>query len=264
MKRSITGASIQREAAIQRRLMAVIERKYERMYRREIRRAIRQIATAQTGRDRNQFEDIHRSNMSKILRGNWNQSFNDFGARILTADKKSIWGNIETKDFGLDPAIQYRLAAEAWVARYGAKKLTEVVGTTLENAKAIVSKAIEDAIAEGLNEQDTAKLIQSYIESESTSISQLRARMIARTETHGASQAASFEAAKASGIDVKKQWAAAVSDRTRPDHLAANGQERELDEYYDVGGEPMMYPSDPSASAKNVINCRCINLIIPK
>ena len=262
--KTISGTSPQREAAIQRRMMAVIERKYERAYSREIRRAIRQIATASTGQERNIAEDSHRASMSRILNKNWNECANEFGARVLNPDSKSIWRTVERKDFMLNPATQYRLMMEAWVAKYGAQKLTEITGTTLENAKEIVAKAVKDAIAEGLNEAETGRLIQAYIESESTSISQFRSRMIARTETHGASQASSYNAAKSSGIDVKKEWASTLSDRTRPDHLAANGQTREMDEYYDIGGEPMMYPSDPNASAKNVINCRCINLIIPK
>ena len=30
-----------------------------------------------------------------------------------------------------------------------------------------------------------------------------------------------------------------------------------VDEPFDVDGEPMMYPHDPSGSAFNVVNCRC-------
>lgn len=262
--KTITGVSGQREAAIQRRMMATIERKYERAYRREIKRAIRQIANAQTGQQRNTFEDMHRSSMMRILNANWNQCANEFGARVLQPDVKSIWRAVERKDFMLEPATQYRILMEGWAAKYGAQKLTEITGTTLNNAKEIVAKAVADAIAEGLNESQTGALIQSYIETESTSISMFRSRMIARTETHGASQVASFYAAYASGIDVKKEWASAISDRTREAHLAANGQVREMNEFYDVGGEPMMYPGDPDGSAGNVINCRCINLIMPK
>lgn len=249
---------------MQRRMLAVIERKYERAYRREIRRAIRQLASAQTGQERNIAEDSHRATMSRILNKNWNECANEFGGRVLSPDKKSIWRTVERKDFMLDPATQYRLMMEAWVAKYGAQKLTEITGTTLENAKEIVARAVRDAIEDGLNEAETGSLIRSYIDKESTSISTFRSRMIARTETHGASQASSYNAAKSSGIDVKKQWSSTMSDRTRLDHLAANGQEREMDEFYDIGGEPMMYPGDVGGSAANVINCRCINLIMPK
>ena len=245
-------------------MMAVIERKYERAYRREIRRAIRQLASAETGQERNIAEDSHRASMSRILNKNWNECANEFGGRVLNPDSKSVWRTVERKDFMLNPATQYRLMMEAWVAKYGAQKLTEITGTTLENAKEIVARAVKDAVAEGLNEAETGRLIQAYIESESTSIGQFRSRMIARTETHGASQVSSFNAAYSSGIDVKKQWSSTMSDRTRQSHLDANGQEREMDEFYDVGGEPLMYPGDLGGSAANVINCRCINLIIPK
>ena len=263
--KTISGTSRQREAAIQRRMIAIIERKYQRQYRREIRRATRQIASAETGRERAQYENMHRANMGVILRKNWNESFNEFGARVLMPDTKSVWRNVERKDFMLEPALEYRLAVERWLAKYGALRLTEVVGTTLKDAQAIVAKAVEQAVANGLSESGTAALIREMINSESSHLGLLRSRIIARTESHTASQSASFEAAKANGVDVKKVWSATVDpERTRASHLAANGQERELDEYYDVGGEPMMHPSDPNGSAENVINCRCINLIVPK
>jgi hypothetical protein len=263
--KTITGTTYARESAIQRRLIALIERKYQRQYRREITRATKQIAGAETGRDRMQFEDMHRANMGAILRKNWNETFNTFGARVITPDQKSAWFNVERKDFMLDPATQYRLAIERWLAKYGGLKLTEIVGTTLKDAQSIVAKAVEQAVANNLSESETGALIREMINNESAHVGLLRSRIIARTETHAASQTASFEAAKASGVDVKKVWSSTMDpDRTRTSHLIANGQEREMDEYFDVGGQPLMYPGDPNGLPENVINCRCINLIVPK
>jgi hypothetical protein len=44
-------------------------------------------------------------------------------------------------------------------------------------------------------------------------------------------------------------------------HLRADGQLRKPGEPFDVEGEPLQYPRDPSGSAENTINCHC--LVIP-
>lgn len=82
---------------------------------------------------------------------------------------------------------------------------------------------------------------------------------IARTEGHRIQNEAALDAqdeAKKKGANVVKQWDATLDDRTRPDHQAADGQIREIDEAFDVGGEKMKAPG-VGGSAKNVCNCRC-------
>lgn len=85
------------------------------------------------------------------------------------------------------------------------------------------------------------------------------ALLIARTEGHRIQQTAQLEAcqtAKDKGADVVKQWDATLDGKTRPAHREADGQIRELDEDFDVGGEKMKAPA-VGGSAKNVCNCRC-------
>lgn len=62
--------------------------------------------------------------------------------------------------------------------------------------------------------------------------------------------------AKAKGADVVKQWDASLGGRTRDAHREADGQIRELDEDFEVGGERMQAP-EIGGSAANVCNCRC-------
>lgn len=83
---------------------------------------------------------------------------------------------------------------------------------------------------------------------------------IARTETHTALERGAWEAARSLGVRVIKEWAALDDVNTRPDHAAADGQLREIEEPFSVGGELMQYPGDPTASAKQVVNCRCTAL----
>ena len=84
------------------------------------------------------------------------------------------------------------------------------------------------------------------------------AMRIARTEGHRVQEEAGLDAmraAKEAGADVVKQWSATLDERTRPEHQEADGQIREIDEPFDVGGEELMMPGD--GSAFNCINCRC-------
>lgn len=82
---------------------------------------------------------------------------------------------------------------------------------------------------------------------------------IARTEGHRIQNEAALDGqhgAKKKGADIVKQWDATLDGRTRDDHRLADGQIREIDEPFDVGGEKMQAPG-VGGSARNVCNCRC-------
>ena len=82
---------------------------------------------------------------------------------------------------------------------------------------------------------------------------------IARTEGHRIQNEAAINGqkeAKKKGADIVKQWDATLDGRTRPEHREADGQIRELDEPFDIGGEKMQAPG-VGGSARNVCNCRC-------
>ena len=82
---------------------------------------------------------------------------------------------------------------------------------------------------------------------------------IARTEGHRIQNEAALDGqhgAKKKGADIVKQWDATLDGRTRPEHREADGQIRELDEPFDIGGEKMQAPG-VGGSARNVCNCRC-------
>lgn len=92
---------------------------------------------------------------------------------------------------------------------------------------------------------------------ESAELSIPRATTVARTEVVGASNAGSYEQMLASGLEARKVWLATSDDRTRDDHIEANGQTVGLREPFIVGGAPMQRPHDSSGPAREVVNCRC-------
>ena len=55
-----------------------------------------------------------------------------------------------------------------------------------------------------------------------------------------------------------KRWVSNHDDRTRPDHLAADGQVQLKDDPFQVGGSLLDAPGDPSGPASQVANCRCV------
>lgn len=58
----------------------------------------------------------------------------------------------------------------------------------------------------------------------------------------------------------EKRWQTVGDSNVRPSHSAANGQVKQSDEPFDVGGFPMQYPSDMSMGAplSEVMGCRCV------
>ena len=91
-----------------------------------------------------------------------------------------------------------------------------------------------------------------------------RAQSIARTSTAGAVGSGRHEGMKDAKVD-KKGWLDAHDDHVRDAHKKAG---RDYATGIDVGlpfivdNENLMYPGDPSGSAGNIINCRCVEIAL--
>ena len=139
-------------------------------------------------------------------------------------------------------------------------KLGEDVGKLKGDIKQYVSRSI----ISGKSWSDIAGGLADGMNSPFEKAYNLTTR-IARTEGHRIQEQATFDAmleAKNAGADVVKQWDATLDDRTREEHAEADGQIREIDEPFDVGGEQIMMAGE--GSAENCINCRCHVLIRPR
>lgn len=81
-----------------------------------------------------------------------------------------------------------------------------------------------------------------------------------RTMTTGVQNAGrvdSYDRAKAMGINVQKQWMAALDGRTRHWHRELDGVSVDNDKPFVNEFGKIMYPGDPSADPANIYNCRC-------
>jgi hypothetical protein len=59
---------------------------------------------------------------------------------------------------------------------------------------------------------------------------------------------------------IKKQWLHLPIGVPRLGHLLADGQTVPVDEPFEIDGEELMFPRDPSGSPENTINCHCVSV----
>lgn len=195
--------------------------------------------------------DIDDKAMARAMATNWERGARIFGTRTLTQlrSRKRYRCAIHTKGI-----IEDLLTEELY--RYGkkwlGKKIVQVSSTTVEQVRRIAEKY----------EGESIEAIARQIERAGALLSGARAMVIARTETHTIANWAGEETAKATGDPLKKQWAATYDSRTRDDHAEADGQTVSIGQAFDVGGESLEFPGDPSGAAENIIQCRCQCLYI--
>jgi len=89
-----------------------------------------------------------------------------------------------------------------------------------------------------------------------------RALTIARTQTAGAINTGRHESFRHATV-AGKSWITSGDDHVRDSHKAAGATYAKpipLDQPFFVDGEALAYPGDPSGSAKNIANCRCLEI----
>jgi hypothetical protein len=98
-----------------------------------------------------------------------------------------------------------------------------------------------------------------------------RVKNIAVTETQSAAEHTKYTEAdqvikKKPSIEEKKKilkgWDTRRDSAVRPQHAKAQGQIREINDFFDVWGDKLMYPGDEShgAQIKNLVRCRCFSI----
>ena len=132
--------------------------------------------------------------------------------------------------------------------------LYESLGVDTKKLKKSISSEITRGIASGMPHTDIAKNIARYAK-----VSLGRAKTIVRTESHRIQQASKLDAqnaAKSKGANVVKQWNSTLDGDTRKSHRRLDGQIRELDEPFEIGGKKAMHPGGFGDPAEDC-NCRC-------
>jgi len=148
-------------------------------------------------------------------------------------------------------------AVVGWLSHHAAEMVRRVSDAT--------KRLIRGSLKRGKEANEPPRVLARRIREETAGeIGQKRAVVIARTETHTAAMVGSEAAAQSTGLALDKEWGATEDVRTRPDHHDADGQIVDKDADFIVGGERCKFPGDPSLSAKQRANCRCVSLWVPR
>lgn len=159
----------------------------------------------------------------------------------------------------LDPFDVYNPLVVEWLEYYAGNDCKLVTETTITQ--------LRDSLIEAYLAGESIPKIAERVSAIFAEAKENRAKTIARTEIIAASNQGAYFGYKQTGVIEKKGWLAALDERTRQAHVEAGQKYGDdegaipLDEPFLVGGEYLNAPGDPSASAKNRINCRCT--IIP-
>jgi len=135
-----------------------------------------------------------------------------------------------------------------FIEKYGAELIKDINETTREELKKELMEGIENGESIAQLSDRVSKVFKHAKE--------YRAERIARTETIRAANFGAYAGYKQGNVE-QKRWLATMDERVRDAHADADMQVRDIDDYFDVGGEKLMYPGDFNGSAGNVINCRC-------
>lgn len=231
----------------QLRLQDALASQIERGLTREISRAMRQMADAYEAGDSLAMEAAtrrHAGNLYAFIVGVYRSAGDIFGAAIRREFAKDI-----------EPLTLFEQFVLGFMKEYGAQKVQQVSSTTRRQVEASVSQGI----AEGLGNDVIARRVRQ----DAPAIARLRSAVIARTETHTASQFGQVAMAKSLQIPLKKAWITVEDDRTRDTHSAVDGQSVGLHDSFVVGGALLDYPGDPSGPPEEIINCRCATIFEP-
>ena len=134
------------------------------------------------------------------------------------------------------------------------KRLYTKLGEDVDSLK----KRIASTLSRGIATADSYANISRNLANDSN-IGFNRSMRIARTEGHRIQANSAFDAqlaAKDAGADIVKQWDSTLDGKTRTTHRQLDGQIRELEEPFEVGGMKAMYPADFGRASEDV-NCRC-------
>lgn len=152
------------------------------------------------------------------------------------------------------------------------KHISLVQGTARKQLTKIFQRRFSDPEFMALGEVEKGRILRS----EFRNYSQYQAQRLIRTESTNISNYATMQSASTifPKEQLSKQWLTARDERVRTfqngdkaDHRQMNDIKVRFNEKFDVptatGFDKMDRPGDPSASAANVVNCRCVLLLMP-
>ena len=133
------------------------------------------------------------------------------------------------------------------------KAVVDIIRTAAQNQSARVKETIARMDKEGASLQD----IEHEVRAMTSSRAPWRKALAINVTTTAVEAARSAVYEKVPAVLFTKTWRSMHDARVRPSHAKANGQRRQINKPFLVGGVKMMYPGVPGAPIHEVANCRC-------
>lgn len=248
---TLTNNSRQREQQIQSLIVQRVSLRHERRLSREISSTMRKAAKlVKQNISPNELFNEHKNKIESIMNSLYVDTIEAFAKYFTGTEKARNHFLVQKKAPPTTPIIDEIISG--WLQSNGGRLITEISETTMTQINDIVAQGVRD----GLSEKEIATMIEDIAPLKAGS----RAATIARTESHRAANVTGYQTAKATGLEMLKVWVPSGGGRTRDAHRQAGIRYKDgigLDDFFIVDGERMRYPSDPSGSASNTINCRC-------
>jgi hypothetical protein len=184
----------------------------------------------------------------------------------------AFWGQLMDSEVVPESASLYRRVRNRIIRRDepvtdpDAAAFLNEVGNRLkripDEVYALIVREIETGIALGESNPDMAARVNTVLTATGSERWPNRATVVARTESLAAVNAGAYSGAIRDAEDRGdpapfKVWLSTDDGRTRPTHVAADGQRTLLTEPFVVGRAQLRFPGDPKGPAQEVIQCRC-------
>lgn len=131
----------------------------------------------------------------------------------------------------------------------------------------LVAHEVAVGVNSGEGIPELRKRIDTVLSTSGSERWQNRATVIARTEAIGALNAGRMESFMAMAeeepdVAFETIWLSTDDSRTRETHVEADGQRVPLGSPFLVGGFQLWFPGDPMGPPQEVIQCRCVPLLV--
>lgn len=174
---------------------------------------------------------------------------------ITPAEATRTYGAIR-KQYGVPvkrASFGYSATWNEDVKRYLDKFLLEkAVLPISETTKDWILRVLKRGIEEGKGVEEIVRELRD------SDITRNRAMKIVRTESVRAANFGYMIGAYDSDYEMVKEWVAVEDGRTRRTHSHASGVDGEKRDLMKPFSNGLQYPGDPTAPAKETINCRCV------